>query len=134
MTRGQVSWLTADSENAIVGLGIDEDDAVEALAASTTAALAAHAASVAATGVHGRVKQVLVDGQDETSDDTITVTGIAVGDALVSVFVITTKASIATIAARALGDFTISANTLTVGANAADNTNNQYLITYIDAA
>lgn len=134
MTRGQVSYVNADREAAIVGLGMDEDDVVEALTTSTAAALAAHAASVAAVGVHGRVKQVLVDGQDETGDTTITVTGIAVGDVLVSVAVLATKAAISTIAFRALTDFTITADTLTIGANAANNTNNQYLITYIDAA
>src|SRR6187549_1083554 len=63
--------------------------------------LAAHAATVSATGVHGRLKQVLVDGQDETGTPAITVTGIAVGDALVSFLVLATKASIATAAYRA---------------------------------
>ncbi len=96
--------------------------------------LAAHAATVSAVGVHGRLVQVLVDGQDETGTPAITVTGIAVGDALVSFLVLATKASIATAAYRALSDFTITADTLTVGANAANNTNNQYLITYLDAA
>ncbi|MDP9192294.1 MAG: hypothetical protein M3P06_11405 [Acidobacteriota bacterium] len=80
----------------------------------------------------GFLKFALVDGQDETSDTTITVTGIAVGDELAFVGVLTTKASIASIASRALTDFTVSANTLTIGANPADNTNNQYFIIYLD--
>lgn len=133
--RGATTFPPDDVDAAIVALGVDVEDIAEITTpAELATAVADHAALVAATGVHGRVKQVLVDGQDETSDATITVTGLAVGDALVSFIVLATKAAIATAATRALTDFTISANTLTIGANAANNTNNQYLITYIDAA
>lgn len=133
--RGQILSSSADSENAILGLGIDEDDAVEAAVAASTAAIAAHAALVSATGVHGRLKQVLVAGGDETGAGVdITVSGMAVGDALVSVLVFTTAASIASAAFRAVADFTVAAGKLTVVANAVNNTNNQYLISYLDAA
>lgn len=74
----------------------------------------------------GTVKQRVVAGQAEAGDDTIPVTGIAAGDVLVSVIVFDTGVP----SARALTDFTVSADTLTVVANAADNTGNQYLITW----
>jgi hypothetical protein len=128
------------TDQAIFGLGPDNEatditgGADLATQAELDAALAAHAATVAAAGTHGRVKQVLVDGQDEVGDDTIAVTGLAAADVLISVLVLTTKASIATAAFRPLADFTVGAGALTVAANPVDNTNNQYLITYIDAA
>lgn len=122
-------------ERANFGLGdsLQADDIVATDTAIATA-VAAHSAVVSAVGTHGRLKQVLVDGQDEVGTPAITVTGIAVGDALVSVLVLATKAAISTAASRALTDFAITANTLTVGANPANNTNNQYLISYLDAA
>jgi hypothetical protein len=130
--RGVGDDVEAPTRAVIDESQLDAD--IEGVQADVTAAVAAHAATVSAAGTHGRLKQVLVAGQDEVGDDTIPITGIAVGDVLISVLVLTTAASIATAAFRALTDFTISAGVLTVGANPADNTNNQYLITYLDAA
>jgi len=90
------------------------------------------AASVTKAKLAGSfLKFVVKDGQDEATP-AITVTGIAVGDELVFFGVLASKASIATLAARALTDFTITADTLTVGANAANNASNQYFIVYLD--
>lgn len=73
----------------------------------------------------------IVAGQNETTTPAITVTGIAVGDILESFMVFNQGSPGFTV--RALTDFTITADTLTVGANAADNsTTKQYMITYID--
>ena len=74
----------------------------------------------------------LVNGQDETGDDTIPVTGLAVGDELVACFVYVTKAAISTKTQRALTDFTVGADNLTVVANKANNTNNQYEVWWIN--
>lgn len=72
-------------------------------------------------------------GQDETGDTTIPVTGVAVGDRVLGCLVLTTAASIATLAARASSDFTVTAtNEVTVGANPANNTNNQYVFFILD--
>ncbi len=95
--------------------------------ATATAKFAAKA--IARTLLKGEfLKHTIVAGQDETSDDTITVTGIATGDELVSVIVWASGVP----SARALTDFSISANTLTVGANKANNAANKYEITYLD--
>jgi len=78
----------------------------------------------------GGMQVSLLAGQNETGTPAITLTGIAVGDQLEAflVFVGGTPA----FAARALTDFTITANTLTVGANAANNAANQYLVFWRD--
>lgn len=80
----------------------------------------------------GKLKLTLVAGQDETGDTTIPVSGMVVGDEVHSVTVFTTAASIASRAARAITDFTVTAGNLTVVANAANNTNNQYEIIWSD--
>lgn len=80
-----------------------------------------------ATGV---VRQTVADGADETTTHLIPVTGMAAGDEVVSVLVFTTKASIATMAAHA-GTLTPTTDGITPGTE-VNNTNNQYLITWID--
>lgn len=72
-------------------------------------------------------------GQDETGDTTIPVTGVAVGDRVLGCLVFATAASIATCAVRAASDFSVTGtNEVTVGANAANNTNNQYVFFILD--
>lgn len=70
----------------------------------------------------------LADGQDETMDTTIPVTGLTTADVVTACLVLATKASIATVTKRAASDFSVTAtDEITVGANAANNTNNQYV-------
>lgn len=95
--------------------------------AVTTAKLAASAVSGAKLAA-GVFKSNVVPGQDETSDTTIPVTGMAVGDELVSVFVNTAGV----LSERALTDFNVIAGNIDVVANAANNATNQYVITWID--
>jgi hypothetical protein len=76
----------------------------------------------------GALKITTIAGQDETSDTTIPLTGLAVGDELLAVIVFASGVP----TARALTDFTISANTINVAANAANNAANKYLVAYID--
>lgn len=72
-------------------------------------------------------------GQDETGDTTIPVTGVGVGDRVLGCLVFTTAASIATCAARAASDFSVTGtNEVTVGANPANNMNNQYIFFILD--
>jgi hypothetical protein len=78
----------------------------------------------------GFLKIIRMDAQDETSDATIDVTGLAVGDELVAFFVVDLPSTIWE--QRALTDFTISANILTVVANAANNNGEIYVIFYLD--
>ena len=76
----------------------------------------------------------LADGQDETSDTTIPVTGLATGDKVTACLVLATKASIATTVKRAASDFSVTAtNEITVGANPVNNTNNQYVFFVLKA-
>jgi hypothetical protein len=70
---------------------------------------------------------VSVAGQNEATP-AITVTGIAAADVLIEFLVFASGVP----SVRALSDFTISANTVTVVANAANNAANRYLISYID--
>ena len=79
------------------------------------------------------LKVFTATGQDETGDVTIPVTGVAVGRSRARCLVFTTAASIATCAARASSDFTVTAtNEVTVSANPANNTNNQYIFFILD--
>lgn len=113
----------------------------DAVTADKIADGAVDSAQIATGGVDkthlsgGFLKTAVVAGQDETMDTTITVTGIAVGDEVVSVLVFDPGdgmgASIA-VTQRAAADFTVTANTLTIGANAADNTGNTYIVFYLD--
>jgi hypothetical protein len=67
-------------------------------------------------------------------DTTIPVTGLALGDVVTACLVLATKAAIATATKRAASDFTVSAtDEITVGANAANNTNNQYVFFVLKA-
>lgn len=72
----------------------------------------------------------VVDGENETSTHQITCTGMAVGDVVTQVLVLTTKASIATMAAHA-GTFKAGADKITPGTE-VDNSNNQYIIFWLD--
>jgi hypothetical protein len=78
----------------------------------------------------GFSKVSVVDGEDETSTHQITVTGMAAGDEVVAVLVLTTKASIATMAAHA-GVLTAAAGKITPGTE-VDNTGNQYIVFWND--
>lgn len=72
-------------------------------------------------------------GQDETGDVTIPVTGVAVGDRVLGCLVFATAAAIATCSARASSDFSVTGtDEVTVGANPANNTNNQYVFFVLD--
>jgi hypothetical protein len=76
-----------------------------------------------------------VAGQDETSDNTITVTGISEGEELVLFGVFDPgilSVAVPTLHLRAPGDFTVQDNQLTVVANAANNSGNVYIIMWID--
>jgi hypothetical protein len=117
------------------GLGADNeatDIAQDVALAATDAELTAHAALPLASAVHvfKGVKVALVAGQDEGGDATIPVTGIAVGDSLA--FVAIEDGTSGKWTLRALADFTITADTLTVVANAANNAANSYIIGYVD--
>lgn len=83
-------------------------------------------------GKRGVSRCTLVAGQDEAADTTITVTGMVVGDEVSQVLVLTTAASIASAAARAITDFSVGAGVINVLANPVDNTNNQYVIFWTD--
>jgi hypothetical protein len=101
----------------------------EGTEAVTTAEIAAQA--VTRTKLAGAFsKAVKVAGQDETSDTTIPVTGMVAGDELVAVFIEDGTSGKWT--QRALADFTVGAGVLTVGANAANNTANAYIILWND--
>lgn len=72
-------------------------------------------------------------GQDETGDTTIPVTGVALGDRVLGCLVFTTALSIASCAARAASDFSVTGtDEVTVGATAVNNTNNQYVFFILD--
>lgn len=65
-------------------------------------------------------------GQNETSDATITATGIGASDEIISFLVFDT--GVPTV--RALADFTVAANVITVVDNDVDNSGNYYVVTY----
>lgn len=77
----------------------------------------------------GFSKFTVANGQDETMNADITVTGISSGDEIVGVLVFNTGVP----SKRPASDFSVSAaDTITVGANAADNTGNVYVIFWND--
>lgn len=116
---------------AVFGLGAEnEADDIVATDAAITTAIDTHKAVSATTGTHGLVKQVLAAGTAAATD--VTVTGMAVGDTLISVFSFATAAAIATVADRT-SEYTVQAGGLDKAAG-TNETNNQLLITYIDAA
>jgi hypothetical protein len=80
----------------------------------------------------GWLKVSLVDGQDETTgpDLTYTLTGAALGDEVVSVIHITTKASIATMAV--LTGYTITGTNELSSGSAVDLSSDQLMVTWID--
>lgn len=107
--------------------GIDTADSAIVNNVSATVADGGITGAKLATGIY---KVELVAGQDETSDTTIPVTGLAAGDELVRVLVEDGTSGVT--AQRANGDFTVGASNLTVGANAANNTGKNYIIHWID--
>lgn len=78
------------------------------------------------------LKVSMLDGQDETGTADYTLAAMASGDAIIGVIVYTTKASIATQALRAAGDFTAGAGVLTTAAHKANNSGNQLLVIWDD--
>lgn len=72
----------------------------------------------------------VVAGEDETSTHQITCTGMAAGDIITQVLVLTTAASIATMAVHA-GVFKSAADKVVPGTE-VNNTNNQYIIFWLD--
>lgn len=120
-------------QRAVIGLGgsadftdFVSDDATNA----TQAELDTHAAADLSTTVHGIPKVSVVTGEDETSTNQITVTGMTADDTVIAVLVLTTAASIATLAAHA-GTLTAASGKITPGTK-VNNTNNQYLIFWQD--
>lgn len=74
-----------------------------------------------------------IDGQDETSDATYDVTGVAVGDEVAFVLRLNTKADIATVTLLTASQFTVTgADVITRGAGTENNTNDQLLFFVID--
>lgn len=128
--------LGGDSQDSINGTETDLDaDAVTPLAeddVAGSAAVVTHSALNTAIGAHGLPKVSVVAGEDEATTHQITVTGMAAGDIVTSVLVLTTAASIATLAAHT-GTFTAAANKITPSVE-VNNTNNQYLVFWIDVA
>jgi len=121
-TTGVVEF---DIKAAAKKIGTNE---IEDLAVTT--GLLAAAAVTKAKLAGGFSKIEIVAGQDETGDTTIPVTGMAVGDELVALLVQDGTSGVLT--QRALADFTVGAGVLTVGANAANNAANKYVITWTD--
>lgn len=76
----------------------------------------------------GFFKTALVDGTAAATD--VTVAGMAVGDELVAVLALTTKAAIATMANRT-AEYAIGAGKL-VKAAGTDESDNQLIILYLD--
>jgi hypothetical protein len=118
------AWVVGDRFRGLIRLPAGEALVATIAAAGTAGALNVYMQPV----IIPKPVEVTIAGQDETGDTTITVTGLAVGDQLVSVVVFASGVP----THRALTDFTISANTLTIGANAANNAANKYLVTYLD--
>lgn len=120
------AWIVGDTLYAMVLLPAGEALVATIAAAGTAGALDVYLQAI----VVPKDRAVLVAGQDETGDTTITVTGIAAGDELVSLFVFDPAGP--SFAARALADFTVGAGVLNVVGNAADNTGHQYHIIWRD--
>lgn len=88
--------------------------------------------SIQKTDLAGGFLQVdLLDGQDETGDNTYTLAAMAAADEIVFVGHITTKAAIATLA-DVTADFTAGAGVLTRSSNPTDNTNDQLMVIWLD--
>lgn len=126
---GRVAVVASDIVEVIIQQPIVIGTNELASSSVTTAKIAA--AAVDNTKLSGGFNKInIVAGQDETGDDTITLTGIAVGDELVAVFVEDGTSGKWTRHVNA--DFTITANTLTIGANKANNSLNSYIIFWND--
>ena len=91
-------------------------------------------AAAAVTGpklATGILKVAVVNGVDEPTAHSITVSGMAVGDEIVAVLTLTTAASIATLA-KHTGTFTAASGAITTSGAEVNNTNNQYVIFWND--
>lgn len=108
----------------------DTDQPAQALGLNLAALFTSTGVIAGAAHATGVLRFSLVVGEDETSTHQITVSGMAVGDEVVSVLVYATAASIATAAAHA-GTFTAAAGKITPGTE-VNNTNNQYLVIWND--
>jgi len=125
VTGAEIADDAVDSEHIAAGAIDPEHFAASAV---ETAAIDDGAVTGPKLGT-GVVAQEIVAGQDETSDTTIPVTGIGAGDELVRLLVQDGTSGVLT--QRANADFTVGAAELTVVGNAADNTANKYLITWV---
>lgn len=115
----------ADLVGAITGNGLEDTSGVQAVKAEDASLV------VGASGVKVKaaaLKHVLKDGTAAATD--VTVTGMAVGDELISVHAQATKASVATITDRT-SEYVVGAGKL-VKAAGTDETNNQLDILYWD--
>lgn len=72
------------------------------------------------------------DGQNETSDATYDVTGVAVGDEIWGVLFISTKASVATIERLDPAGFTVTATNVITAGTPVDRSNDQLLFFVVD--
>jgi hypothetical protein len=124
---------SADKTEAIVALGNRMTDtyATDAeIATADAAAVAAHAALAATTGVHGLPKVTLAAGTAAAAN--VTVTGMVAADTLISVLSFTTAASIASVADRT-SEYVTGSGVLTKAAG-TNETNNQLVIFWLDKA
>jgi len=120
-----------DNDLAAVVQDSANDGVVDSGAIATGGVATADLAAAAVTKTKlagGFSKLTVVDGTAAATD--VTVTGMAVGDELVSVLALTTKASIATLADRT-SEYTVQAGGLDKAAG-TDETNNQLLVFWND--
>lgn len=73
-----------------------------------------------------------VAANNETSDATYTVTGVAVGDAVISVWHLSTAASVATVALLDATDYTVTGADEITSSNAVDYSNDQLIFFVLD--
>ena len=125
--------LGYDSSKTSGGETLDARDDIAssetAAAADATTALAAHATAALAAAVHALPKVTLANGTAAATD--VTVTGMAVGDTLISVLSFSTAAAIATVADRT-SEYAVQAGGLDKAAG-TDESGNQLVIFWNDA-
>jgi hypothetical protein len=121
-------------DNSLAGAIDTQSLTLDTAQISDSAVTAAKIGAGAVTGpklATGILNITVADGVNENTTD-ITVTGMATGDEIVRVLVLTTKASIASMASRAAGDFVAGTAKAVSTANKTDNSNNQYIIFWND--
>lgn len=123
--------LGYDSSKTSGGETLDaRDDIAESELGSVTAAsLAAHETAAPSASVHALPKVTLANGTAAGAD--VTVTGMVVGDTLISVLSFATAAAIATVADRT-SEYAVQAGGLDKTAG-TDETGNQLVIFWNDA-